>query len=92
MGVQRGVGAERSGRPGSARRALRRVLLTGIAALYVLSIPWYREGGGPSELWWGLPDWVAVALGCYAVAALLNAVAWLLTEVPDAAPGEGPES
>ena len=25
----------------------------------------------------GLPDWAAVALACYALAALLNAAAWL---------------
>ena len=64
-------------------RALRRLLLALVGALYVLSIPWYRRGGAAGELWLGLPDWVAVALLCYAAAALLNALAWLLTDVPD---------
>ena len=29
------------------------------------------------------PDWVALALGCYVVIAVLNAIVWLITEVPD---------
>ena len=65
---------------------LRRALLGGIAALFVLSIPWYRSSSEEPELWMGLPDWVAVALACYAGAAVLNAIAWLLTDVSD---GEG---
>ncbi len=74
--------------PGSAhlaatRRRLRTALLWAIAALYVISIPWYRETGEIPSLVFGLPDWVAVALGCYAAAAVLNSVAWLLTEFPD---------
>jgi hypothetical protein len=54
--------------------------------LYALSIPWYREAGARPETWGGLPDWVAVALGCYVAIAVLNAIAWLLTDVPDALP------
>jgi hypothetical protein len=78
----------------AARRSLRRVLLAVIALLYVLSIPWYRSGGEPARVVWGLPDWVAVALGCYAAIAVLNAAAWLLADVPDRSaevegPGEG---
>jgi hypothetical protein len=61
---------------------MRRGLLVAILALYVVSIPWYRTGGSPT-LVLGLPDWVALALGCYAGIAILNAAAWLLTEVPD---------
>jgi hypothetical protein len=34
-------------------------------------------------VWLGLPDWVAVALLCYAAVAVLNSLAWLLTDVPD---------
>ena len=49
--------------------------------LFVLSIPWYREGGAPGRLWLGLPDWVAVAIACYAGAAVLNSLAWSLTEL-----------
>jgi hypothetical protein len=60
-------------RPGRvARRRLRRACYAGIAACYVLSVPWYR-----------VPDWVAVALGCYVVAAALNAAAWTLADVRD---------
>jgi hypothetical protein len=59
-------------------------LLVLVGLLYVLSIPWYREAGAPTERWLGLPDCVAVALACYALAAVANAVAWLLTDVPDA--------
>ena len=67
------------------RRALRRVALALIAVLYAVSIPWYREGGAEAEILLGLPDWVAVALGCYVGAAVLNAWAWLITEVPESA-------
>ena len=73
------------------RRAsrLRRVLLLAIVGLYVLSIPWYRTPGSAPSLLFGLPDWVAVALGCYVAVALLNSVAWLLTDIPDADPSKG---
>jgi len=66
---------------------VRRLLLIGVAVLYVLSIPWYRTGGAEPELWLGLPDWVTVAIACYVGAAVLNAAAWLLTDIP----GEDPE-
>ncbi len=73
-------------RPGGAKsrlaRRLRKGLLCGIALLYAASIPWYR-GDAPVGRLFGLPDWVAVALLCYALAALFNSAAWLLTEVPD---------
>ena len=65
-------------------RRLRRWLLLGIAGLYLLSIPWYRTTGEVPELVFGLPDWVAVALGCYAASALLNAIAWWISDVEDA--------
>ncbi|MCP4024851.1 MAG: hypothetical protein GY736_00855, partial [Sphingomonas sp.] len=48
--------------------------------------PWYRETGAPIDIVFGLPDWVAIALGCYIGVAILNAIAWRLTEVSD---GEG---
>jgi len=54
-----------------------------IAALFVVSVPWYRDTGAPVEIVWGLPDWVATALGCYIAIAILNAVAWVITETPD---------
>ncbi len=73
---------------GGSARALRGFLLALVGVLFVLSIPWYRRGGDPAELWLGLPDWVTVALLCYAGAALLNALAWLLTEIPDDDPPE----
>jgi hypothetical protein len=31
----------------------------------------------------GLPDWVAVAIFCYAAAAILNSAAWLLADIPE---------
>jgi hypothetical protein len=64
-------------------RCLRAALLALIAALYVVSIPWYRSANAPASVWLGLPDWVAVALLCYAAVAVLNSIAWLLTDVPD---------
>ena len=73
----------------SIRRVLRRGLLVGIAVLYVLSIPWYRSSTQEPELWMGLPDWVAVALACYGFAAVLNAIAWLLTDIADGADDGG---
>ena len=75
-------------RPGGRAR-LRRALLAAIGVLYVVSIPWYRTPGAEPELWLGLPDWVAVAVGCYAAVAVLNAAAWLLSDVRDGADGEG---
>jgi hypothetical protein len=68
------------------RSRVRTGLLIAIAALYVLSVPWYRETGADVAFVFGLPDWVAVALGCYALVAVLNSVAWLLTEVPEEFP------
>jgi len=87
------VNPERSGRPSTSeparrpaspwRRRLRALLLSLIALLYVVSIPWYRPSGEVASVVWGLPDWVAVALACYVAAALLNAAAWLATDVPE---------
>jgi len=81
---------EQGGIPRPAGRArLRRALLAAIGVLYVVSIPWYRTPGAEPELWLGLPDWVAIAVGCYAAVAVLNAAAWLLSDVRDGADGEG---
>ncbi len=68
-------------------RMLRRLLLAGIAVLYVIAVPWYRTSGEIPGTIGGLPDWVALALGCYVLVAVLNCVAWLLTDLRD--PGEG---
>jgi hypothetical protein len=62
---------------------VRRACFIAIAILYAASIPWYRTGGVAPIVVFGLPDWVAVALGCYLLAAILNAVAWSLTVVDD---------
>lgn len=59
------------------------MLLAGVAVLYVVSIPWYRDAGAEPEFIAGMPDWVAVAIGCYVAAAVLNAWAWLLTDIPE---------
>jgi len=67
---------------------VRCALLLAIGVLYVISIPWYRPSGEPASLLFGFPDWVVVAVGCYAAAALLNAAAWLLSEIPEEEPPE----
>ncbi len=69
------------------RRRARGALLAIIAVLYAASIPWYRPTDASVTLIFGLPDWVAVAIGCYVGVALLNAAAWLLTDVRDEMPG-----
>jgi hypothetical protein len=65
------------------RARLRSALLIAIGALYLVSVPWYRETGSPVTFVWGLPDWVALALACYLGVAVLNGVAWLLTDMPE---------
>ncbi len=69
--------------PPERRTFIRRACMVVIAVLYVVSVPWYRAADEPLRTWFGLPDWVAVALLCYVGVACLNAVAWLVTEVPD---------
>jgi len=67
-----------------ARVRRRRWALGGIGVLYALSIPWYRAGGDSApQIVLGMPDWVATAFGCYALVAVLNAVAWLATDLDD---------
>ena len=83
-----GASAMRGSTNGQARRRARRIVMVLIALLYVISVPWYRATGDPVEVVAGLPDWVALALACYVAVAVLNAVAWWLTEVPDAEPPE----
>ena len=61
---------------------MRRWILGAIGLLYLASVPWYRQDTG-LHLILGLPDWVAVAVGCYALAACLNCWAWLWTDVDD---------
>ncbi len=70
-------------------RAVRRLLLLAIVLLYIVSIPWYRPTGAEPAIVFGLPDWVAMALGCYVAVALLNSLAWLLTDVSDPDPHKG---
>lgn len=69
----------------SRRRRFRLALLGVVFLLFVFSVPWYRSDPGELRLILGLPDWVAVAVGCYALAACLNSVAWLWTEIDDEA-------
>jgi hypothetical protein len=78
-----GADAPLDGNDGGARRLVRNVLLVCIILLYVASIPWYRDSDAPLVLIFGLPDWVAVALLCYGGVALLNSLAWLLTDISD---------
>lgn len=68
---------------GAARRRWRRLLLAAVGVLYVASVPWYREPGAEASVVLGLPDWVAVAVGCYVGVAVLNSIAWLLTDLRD---------
>jgi hypothetical protein len=64
------------------RRARRRArCLVAIGVLYGLSIPWYRPAGGAPAIVFGLPDWVATAVGCYLGVAVLNLLAWWLADV-----------
>jgi len=65
------------------RRGARFVCLAVIAILYLFSIPWYRNNDAPLTLWFGLPDWVAVALLCYVGVAVFNAIAWMLCDISD---------
>ncbi|MDE0885141.1 MAG: hypothetical protein OSB70_06375 [Myxococcota bacterium] len=65
---------------------LRAGLLGLIAVLYLFSVPWYRADDQPLKLLFGLPDWVAVAVICYGLVAILNSLAWARTVVDDAAP------
>lgn len=67
----------------SPLRALRITCYVLIALLYIASVPWYRDADAPLVLWLGLPDWVAVAVLCYVAVAIVNALAWSLTDVPD---------
>ncbi len=66
-----------------SRRSLHRACMVLIVLLYIVSVPWYRDDGAPLRLWFGLPDWVAVALLCYVGVAIVNAVAWSVTEISD---------
>jgi hypothetical protein len=76
----------RAARQSGSAVLLRRFLLALIALLYVVSVPWYRNADAPMQIFLGLPDWVAVAILCYAGVAVLNSLAWMLTPVDDAAP------
>jgi hypothetical protein len=71
-------------------RRVRLVLIAIVVLLYVVSVPWYREAGAAPAIWFGLPDWVAVALACYLAAAVLNAISWLITDLPEEAPPDEP--
>ena len=63
---------------------MRRVLLGLIGLLFVASVPWYWGDSAPVRLF-GLPGWVAVSILCYAAAAVLNSVCWLLTDIAESA-------
>ena len=57
---------------------LRVFLLTlAFAALYALSIPWYRTPGSLPAIWFGLPDWVVVATVAHVLVAALCSLVWL---------------
>ena len=77
------AGESTPGTAGAPKRGLRRWLLCLIGLLYLLSVPWYRDGDAELRLIFGLPDWVAVALGCYVAIAILNCIVWLRTDIDD---------
>ncbi len=90
----RASAADAPSSPSKRRRGrVRRALLALIGLLYIVSVPWYRDTEAPLRLVMGLPDWVAVALGCYITIALLNAIAWLSTDFPEIPeePDSGPD-
>jgi hypothetical protein len=62
---------------------VRKLLLALIGLLFAISIPWYRDSEVEPSLILGFPDWVFVSLACYLGVAVLNAAAWLLTEIPE---------
>ena len=62
------------------RTRLRRFLFLCIALLYVISVPWYRSADAEVKIVFGLPDWVAYAVLCYAGVAILNSLAWMLQD------------
>ena len=66
----------------------RGALLLAVAVLYGLSIPWYRGADASPGLWLGVPGWVALATACYVAAAVLNALAWLATDLEGGDPPE----
>ena len=68
---------------GRSRRRIHVTCMVIIALLYVISVPWYRDVDQPLKIWFGLPDWVAVALFCYVGVAIVNGVAWSVAEVSD---------
>ena len=65
------------------RRRVHFACMIVIALLYLVSVPWYRDAEAPLRLWLGLPDWVAVALLCYVGVAMVNAIAWIISDVSD---------
>ncbi|MFT5441238.1 MAG: hypothetical protein ACI8W3_000278 [Myxococcota bacterium] len=87
---QTAAGGE-AAQPGEAtdgRGRIRAWLFGGMFLLYVISVPWYRDDDAPLVVVLGLPDWVAVALACYGGVAILNCIAWALTEIKDLPPAE----
>ncbi len=58
----------------------------GIAVLLVIAFPWYREADRPPVFWWGLPDWLVVAVCCFVGIAILNAYAWWRADWDDTTP------
>lgn len=42
---------------------------TACIVLQVLSVPWYLPAALAERLWWGVPFWCWVTVGCYAATA-----------------------
>ena len=60
------------------KKHLKTSLVSLLPMLLIFSVPWYRKSGARSSfLIDGIPDWVTVALICYALIALVNFVVWV---------------
>ena len=60
-----------------------RTLFAGMLVLLGIGLPWYRDGGSAPAIWWGVPDWFAIAALCWLGIAALNALAWRRSEWSD---------
>ncbi|KEI72379.1 hypothetical protein [Endozoicomonas elysicola] len=60
------------------KKIIRVTLTCSLPILLAISVPWYREKEDNRiySLFEGLPDWVAVALICYALIPLINIFIW----------------
>ncbi|KEQ14098.1 hypothetical protein [Endozoicomonas numazuensis] len=58
-------------------KTLRTALQLLMFFLLIISVPWYRPPGTEPKFYLGMPDWVALALTCYALVIFINLLLWL---------------